>query len=72
MAANTQMTISSEGTPDQSLEFPGRWSQLSIDSVDRNGDVAIEFFSEDNGSSTFRLDQEQLKTLITHLQNQVK
>ena len=54
------------------IEFKGKWATWCFESVDRDGDVAVECLEERTGSNTLFLSQDALKQLITFLQKQVK
>ena len=60
-----------EGTDWQSFEIKGKWTTFSVGSVDKDGDVEI-CMEESQDSHYVFIGQEDIKTLIAHLQKQVK
>jgi hypothetical protein len=66
-----RIKIHNEGQDYEMFEINGKWAQWSIDSVNKNGDVFIEF-CDDNNVSTLALSQGELKQVIEFLQKQLK
>jgi len=53
------------------IEFKGKFINIEVSSLDKDGDVAIEI-TVDNEPVTIFLNQENIQQLITHLQKQLK
>ena len=62
-----------ENNPEcNTIEFNGKWTNMEVSSVDKDGEVAIEITMDNDPSVNIFLNQENIKQLINHLQKQLK
>jgi hypothetical protein len=53
------------------IEFMGKWTNMEVSSIDKDGDLEITVTNDGEDFRVF-LNQENIKQLITHLQKQIK
>ena len=61
-----------ENNPEwNTIEFKGKFTNIEVSSLDKDGEVAIEITVDNDLPVTIFLNQENIQQLITHLQKQL-
>ena len=53
------------------IEFKGKFTNIEVSSLDKDGEVSIEITVDNDLPVTIFLNQENIQQLITHLQKQL-
>ena len=67
----SRITVISPDTEWEMMQIRGLWTTFTWNSKDKEGDVELSCESNENGTETLYLNQDEIKQLITFLQKQV-